>query len=312
MSALNQQIQRFHDHLLMQQGYSPQTASNYQRDLRSFCAFIETLDPSINCWQDITEAMVQRFISKQHQAGLASKTLARKLSSLRRFYRYLQQQGVRHDPTAHIQLPKGEKKLPDTLDIDQITQLLDAPAPKTDDLDILAHWWRDQAIMELFYSSGLRLSELQQLNLVDITANSEQVHVVGKGQKERIAPIGQKAQQAITQWSSYRKRWQKNDPALFISRQGKRLSTRSIQLRLQAAAKARGLEQHLHPHMLRHSFATHLLESSADLRAVQELLGHSDISTTQVYTHLDFQHLAKVYDNAHPRAKKKKPKNEES
>lgn len=305
-------ITQFIEQLLHQKGYSEHTSDNYQRDLKFFSKFLAEQTTPLNHWRQLKNFHIQSFISKQHQQGLGVKTLSRRLSSIRQFIGFLNRQGIlSNDPSEGVMLPKGEKKLPNTLDIDQLSQLLDSPPPKTDDKKKLAIWWRDQAIMELFYSSGLRLAEIQTLDVESITHQSGQVRVLGKGNKERISPVGSKADAALKQWLKHRVVFSKaiasseEEKGLFINQNGKRLSKRSIQLRLQQAAKDRGLTQHLHPHMLRHSFATHLLESSGDLRAVQELLGHSDISTTQIYTHLDFQHLAKVYDNAHPRAKKK-------
>lgn len=244
---------------------------------------------------------MRNWVAGLHRQGIGGKTLQRKLSSLRSFYQFLiRNHQLKNNPAVDIRAPKSARTLPDTLDVDSLSQLLDIPPDS-----ILAI--RDKAIMELFYSSGLRLSELTNLDLdsIDLTENS--LRALGKGNKTRVLPIGRKASDAIRMWLGKRDILAKIDEqALFVSNRGKRISQRSIQQRLNFWRKKQGLEQHLHPHKLRHSFASHILESSGDLRAVQELLGHADIGTTQIYTHLDFQHLAKVYDKAHPRARKKK------
>jgi len=220
---------------------------------------------------------------------------------LRSFYQFLiRKHQLKNNPAIDIRAPKTARTLPDTLDADTLTQLLEIPGDS-----ILAI--RDRAIMELFYSSGLRLSELVNLDTCDIDLNENILRATGKGNKTRILPIGRKAAEALNNWLQQRVILAKvEEQALFVSQRGSRISTRSVQQRLNYWRKKQGLEQHIHPHKLRHSFASHILESSGDLRAVQELLGHADISTTQIYTHLDFQHLAKVYDKAHPRARKKK------
>ncbi len=245
----------------------------------------------------------KEVVAGMHRQGIGSHSLQRKLSSLRSFYNFLiRKRKLKNNPALDIRAPKGAKKLPDTLDTDTLSQLLNIPPDS-----ILAI--RDRAIMELFYSSGLRLSELADLNLVSIDLQERSLRATGKGDKERLLPIGRKAIEALELWLAKRDNMAKSDKtALFVSMRGKRISTRSIQERLNYWRKKQGLEQHIHPHKLRHSFASHILESSGDLRAVQELLGHADISTTQIYTHLDFQHLANVYDKAHPRARRKSNK----
>jgi integrase/recombinase XerC len=223
------------------------------------------------------------------------------LSAIRSFFNFLLKKGLAdNNPAQYIKAPKQARKLPKTLDVDQISGLLEAGASSAIEI-------RDLAIFELFYSSGLRLSELTALNLADIDLTDHSLMVKsGKGGKSRILPIGSKAITAINNWLPQRlKNISVSEVALFTSTRGKRLGQRSIELRLEQWCKKKGIAEHIHPHMLRHSFASHLLESSQDLRAVQELLGHSNISTTQIYTHLDFQHLADIYDKAHPRAKKK-------
>jgi integrase/recombinase XerC len=231
--------------------------------------------------------------------------LQRALSAIRTFYHFLiRESQAKVNPAIDIATPKTPKKLPNTLDTDQVAQLLDSSTTEW-------HSVRDHAIMELFYSSGLRLSELVGTDITSIDLDESTVRVLGKGRKERIVPVGLAAITAVQRWLSIRTDLPKtnatiqDDAALFLSENGRRLGQRSVQNRVKAWALARGLPGNLHPHMLRHSFASHILESSRDLRAVQELLGHADISTTQIYTHLDFQHLADVYDKAHPRAQKK-------
>lgn len=228
------------------------------------------------------------------------------LSAIRSFYRYLlREQRVQHNPAEGMPAPKTEKRLPDTLGVDQLAAALDAPDPLASSKPLLAS--RDKAMVELFYSSGLRLAELCNLSLTDIDLSEKLIRVTGKGSKTRVVPVGVQAVRSIRQWLDHRRSIDTADTVeLFVSSQGRRLSERSIQQRIRSWGQRLGLQLPLHPHMLRHSFASHMLESSGDLRAVQELLGHADISTTQVYTHLDFQHLSRVYDKAHPRARKKK------
>ncbi len=290
---------QFAEHLKYQKQYSPHTLGAYERDLKQFSLWLKKND----C-DDIVNAdslHVRNWVAGLHRKGIGGKTLQRKLSSLRSFYQFLiRNHQLKNNPAIDIRAPKTARTLPDTLDVDVLSQLLDIPPDS-----ILAI--RDKAIMELFYSSGLRLSELTNLDLNSIDLNENILRALGKGNKTRVLPIGRKASDAIQMWLGKRDTLAKLDEqALFVSNRGKRISQRSVQQRLNYWRKKQGLEQHLHPHKLRHSFASHILESSGDLRAVQELLGHADIGTTQIYTHLDFQHLAKVYDKAHPRARKKK------
>jgi integrase/recombinase XerC len=243
------------------------------------------------------------LVATLHRQGKGGKSIQRMLSSLRTFYRWLMREGrARINPADGIRAPKSGRRLPKALDADQVNSLLDHP--HSDDPLVL----RDQALMELVYSSGLRLAEVISLDIDTIDFRDAALVVTGKGGKTRHLPVGAPALKAVKAWLKARALLVKNEQekALFISRQGSRINARSVQSRLSKAARERGLGQHLHPHMLRHSFATHMLEASSDLRGVQELLGHANLSTTQVYTHLDFQHLAKVYDSAHPRAQKKK------
>ncbi|MDN5882896.1 MAG: tyrosine recombinase XerC [Nitrosospira sp.] len=279
------------------QHLATQTRLSYLRDLRLVCAYCD--ESGIERWQDVDAHVVRAFIASRHRRGIGGRTLARNLSSLRSFVRFLIERAVlHHDPTRDMQLPRAPRKLPRTLDVDQVRRLLEIAGD-----DLLAR--RDRAIMELFYSSGLRLAELAALDsLPDLDEGL--VTVTGKGNKQRRVPVGRYAQAALQAWLQVRGQWAAADePALFVSRRGRRLGRRSIEQRLRQRAVEQGLPMSVHPHMLRHSFASHLLESSSDLRAVQELLGHADIGTTQIYTHLDFQHLARVYDNAHPRARRK-------
>jgi len=290
--------QDFLDKLRYERQLSPHTLQAYQRDLQYLAEFLDS--QSVTDLKQIDEHHIRRFIAWRHRQGIQSKSLQRQLAAVRSFFNFLLIQGrLAYNPAKGVQAPKLARKLPVTLDVDQTGQLLEIKAD--DPLAI-----RDKAILELFYSSGLRLSELVNLDLPDIDLRDAVVQVTGKGNKARRLPIGQKAIDALQNWLKRRKDFiQQDQSALFISQRGTRLSARAIQQRLRDWAIKQGIDIHVHPHMLRHSFASHMLESSGDLRAVQELLGHADISTTQIYTHLDFQHLARVYDAAHPRAKKK-------
>lgn len=272
---------------------SPHTVVNYQKDLQQFFDYAKASKEAFS---------VQSFLSQLFRQGKSPKTIQRKLSSLRQYFNYLVNEGlIDNDPTAGIKAPKAPQKLPNLLDVDEISHLLHFDP---DD------WFsvRDKAMIEVFYSTGCRLAELAGLNVNDLDFSRQTVLVTGKGNKQRLLPLGQKAIEAVNVWLKARDDKNPNDEAVFINQKGGRLTHRSIQLRLEKLAKSQASQQKLHPHMLRHSFASHLLESSSDIRAIQELLGHADISTTQVYTHLDFQYLAKAYDKAHPRANKKKDK----
>lgn len=296
MTADADWIDDFIDYIGAARRLSEHTLSNYQRDLLQLLRYCQ--EQELN-WPELENSHIRRFISRQHQRGLAPKSLARQLSSIRSFYRFLNREDhCQQNPALGVSAPKAAKKLPKVLDVDQLQQLLDQPAENPLEC-------RDLAMLELFYSSGLRLAELVSLNLTDIDFRDGSLRVTGKGQKTRILPVGRKAIKALDSWLTAREQlasFEQN--ALFVSKQGKRLSERSVQLRLKKWGLSHDQGQ-LHPHQLRHSFASHMLEASGDLRAVQELLGHADISTTQIYTHLDFQHLAEVYDNSHPRAKRK-------
>ena len=291
-------LQRYWTYLKIERQVSPHTLSNYQRQLVRVVEILQ--HAGIQQWQQVTPSVVRFVIAQSHKDGLHEKILALRLSALRRFLSYLVQLGeLKVNPATGISAPKQAKHLPKNIDTEQVQQLLanDSKEP----IDI-----RDRAIIELLYSSGLRLSELQGLNLNSINIRVREVRVIGKGNKERVVPLGRYASHAIQQWLKVRLLFNPKDEALFVSQLGNRMSHRAIQMRLETWGIRQGLNSHLNPHKLRHSFATHMLEASSDLRAVQELLGHSNLSTTQIYTHLNFQHLAEVYDSAHPRAKRKK------
>lgn len=295
---LTDSILRYLDHLTQKRMLSANTVEGYRRDLRlltEYCA-----QNQLHCHNQIQPHHIRVLIAERHRKGSKSKTLQRLLASVRGLFGFLIQQGqTQHNPAHGIRPPKGEKKLPHTLDVDQMNQLLNI-----DESDPLAV--RDLAILELFYSSGLRLSELLNMQLADYDPHERSVKVTGKGNKQRVVPVGRKAQQAIANWLPLRDQFNPESNVLFVSQRGTRLHPSTVQKRFKQWGIKQGIDRNVHPHLLRHSFASHMLESSGDLRSVQELLGHADISTTQIYTHLDFQHLAKVYDEAHPRAKKKK------
>lgn len=294
-----QEASRIDQFLGTLQHLSNHTQKAYQRDLAVLLKFVDTHD--VQKWDELDGRQIRSFVAWRHRQGIGGRSLQRNLSAARAFYRYLMGEGVaKHNPAEGVQAPKSPRRLPKLLDVDQAAQLLEI-----DDRAPLAI--RDKAILELMYSSGLRLSELVMLDMGSLDLVDAVVTVTGKGKKTRSVPVGKHAREAIRQWLKIRGGMANDEEmAIFVSQRGKRISRRSIQQRLKQWAIKQGLTNHVNPHMLRHSFASHLLESSGDLRAVQELLGHADISTTQVYTHLDFQHLANVYDNAHPRAHKKK------
>lgn len=283
--------------LNFERGLSPLTRKHYARDIEALLELSEDAG-----FSNIKSTDIRRHVASLHSKGLTGKSIARMLSSWRGFFDYLvQRHGYDHNPAKGLRAPKSAKTLPQALSIEQAIKLVDIK-----DGDVLS--LRDRAILELFYSSGLRLSELVNLNNDALDFTEGTITVTGKGNKTRIVPLGEHAAQAIQQWMACRPSLLNKDPnqeAVFISKQGKRMTARNIQYRLKAWAVKQGINSSVHPHMLRHSFASHVLQSSGDLRAVQEMLGHANISTTQVYTHLDYQHLTKVYDAAHPRARKK-------
>ena len=276
---------------------SEHTRKAYAGDLAFFLDYCKQFE--MNRWQDLDGRQIRGYITQRHRRGIGGRSLRRNLSSIRAFYNYLLSKGeVTQNPAEGITTPKVEKRLPETLDVEQSARLVEIKGDEK--LTV-----RDRAILELMYSSGLRLAECIGLNLYSIDVRDGLVTVTGKGNKMRKVPVGKYALDAVSAWLKVRSQLAAlEEVALFVSLRGKRISARSVQQRLRHWALRQGLDTHVHPHMLRHSFATHLLESSGDLRAVQEFLGHADISTTQIYTNLDFQHLASVYDQAHPRARK--------
>jgi integrase/recombinase XerC len=291
-------LERFFGYLQHERRLSSHTLKNYQRDLSRLQEYCEAM--GISEWAALDSYGVRSYVAWRHRKGLGGRSLQRELSALRSFYNYLlRERVVGNNPGIGVPAPKVEKRLPRALDVDKTGHLLDIH----DDSPLAV---RDKAMMELIYSSGLRLAELISLDLDSIDRRDATVRITGKGSKTRVVPVGRQALQALGEWLKVRGQLAMPEQrALFVSNNGKRLSPRSVQQRLRQWALKQGLDTRVHPHMLRHSFASHILESSGDLRAVQELLGHADIATTQVYTHLDFQHLAKVYDQAHPRAHKR-------
>ncbi|GIT32558.1 MAG: tyrosine recombinase XerC [Gammaproteobacteria bacterium] len=296
---LDRHIDSFLSHLEVVRHLSPHTISSYRRDLDSFFTFLKEKNDS---WEEVQDHQVRGFVAQERRRGLSARSIQRALSSIRSFFNYLlDEEVVETNPAANISSPKSAQLLPKALDTDLVKRLLDFKPQG--DIEI-----RDKAMVELLYSSGLRLSELCGLNMDSISIKERSCRVVGKGNKTRDLPVGEKAIQSLRDWLLVRENISSDaNKALFLNKNGKRISTRSVQLRLERLSKKRGLPM-VNPHMLRHSFASHILESSGDLRAVQEMLGHSDIGTTQIYTKLDFQHLSKVYDDAHPRAKSRKSK----
>jgi len=292
-------IDRFASHLAHERRVSPHTVAAYRRDLLTLTEFCERR--GIAVWSGLDHSLMRTYAAAAHGAGLDPRSIQRRLSAVRTFYDFLMREGLSaRNPATDVPAPKTKRRLPATLDADQMGRLL---AFRVDD-SLSA---RDKAIMELFYSSGLRLAELVGLELSAVDLADRTVRVLGKGSKTRIVPIGRQAIAALKKWLSERAGLARADvQALFVGRSGRPLSVRAVQLRVGAWGRRQGIGVHVHPHMFRHSFATHLLESSGDLRGVQELLGHANVGTTQVYTHLDFQRLAAVYDAAHPRARRLK------
>lgn len=296
--SLAEQISHFLEYLCVEKRASPHTIDNYGRDLAKLRAFAD--EAHLTTAAQIDSGHIRHWLALLHQRRLSPRSLQRWLSALRSFFAHAgKYQWIKASPVIGISAPKAGRNLPRTLDADAVTRYVEAP----DD-----NWLecRDRAMVELLYASGLRLSELVSLDLTSISMAQGELRVVGKGRKERQLPIGRHAITALGKW--LRRRTEVNlidTEALFVSQRGRRIAPRTVQDRIQRLGVVQGMDQPVHPHMLRHSFASHLLESSGDLRAVQELLGHSNIATTQIYTHLDFQHLAQVYDKAHPRARKK-------
>ena len=290
--------ERFCRHLGDERGLSARTVEAYRRDLAAFARYLESAQ--VRDWPAVEAGVVRGFVAWRHRHEVGGRSIQRGLSALRTFFDFCMREAVMaRNPARAVSAPKARKRLPNALDTDRVGGLvaLDGDDPLS---------LRDRAMLELTYSSGLRLSELCSLDVADVDVEDGLVKVLGKGRKERAVPVGRHAREAIRAWLPVRASLAgAGEAALFVSRRGQRISARSVQSRFARRAVERGTGVHVHPHMLRHSFATHLLESSGDLRAVQELLGHADVGTTQVYTHLDFQHLASVYDRAHPRARKK-------
>jgi integrase/recombinase XerC len=303
-------VERFRRYLNTERRLSPHTDKGYARDLAALVKFCD--GAGLADWKALDTQRIRTFAAHSHAKGLGPRSIQRRLSAVRSFYEFLLREGhgaaagdgrrgarVTHNPAHEVRAPKAARRLPHTLDADQMARLLAIPAG----VGLVA---RDRAIMELLYSSGLRLAELVSLEVTSVDLKDRMVRVLGKGGKARIVPVGRLAVDALKAWLKERVALVKaGEAALFVGRNGKRLGPRAVQLRVGYWARRQGLGVHVHPHLFRHSFASHLLESSGELRGVQELLGHADISTTQIYTHLDFQHLARIYDATHPRARRK-------
>jgi integrase/recombinase XerC len=285
----------------------------YTRDLQALVAYCERT--GLDTWSAVDNGHLRSFAARLHASGLGPRSIQRRLSAVRSFYEFLQREAhalrgaaadeerdvvrIRSNPGQDVRAPKAARRLPETLDADQMARLLEIPAGEP-------FAARDRAIMELLYSSGLRLAEIVGLDMASLDPRDRVVHVVGKGSKMRVVPVGRMALKALEQWMAERAGLARPDEqALFVGRSGRRLGRRAVELRVAYWARRQGLSIHVYPHLFRHSFASHLLESGAELRGVQELLGHADIATTQIYTHLDFQHLARIYDATHPRARRK-------
>jgi integrase/recombinase XerC len=294
----HQELADFLQRLKTERRLSPHTVAAYQHDLNALLGFCER--ERIASFDTLDSYAVRRFAAESHRRGLGARSVARRLSAVRTFLNYLIELGVlKSNAGVHVQAPKAPRRLPATLDTDQVASLLaiEGREPLT---------LRDRAMLELFYSSGLRLAELVRLNLGDVDVADRTVRVLGKGSKARVVPVGAKALAALSDWLAVRVELaHTGESAMFVSQRGDRVSPRTVQKRVNDWARRQGAPTGVHPHMLRHSFATHVLESSRNLRAVQEMLGHASLSTTQIYTHLDFQHLASVYDQAHPRARRR-------
>jgi len=305
-------VAQFRRYMTVERNLSAHTDSNYARDLAALIKFCDA--QKIDDWSVVDSQHVRMFAAHSHSKGLAGRSIQRRLSAVRSFFEYLVQEtrvqelarerptdliNVRRNPAIDVRAPKARRRLPETLDADQMASLLEIPAG-----DIFVT--RDRAIMELLYSSGLRLAELVSLDVSGLDLTDRVVKVRGKGNKERIVPVGTEARGALKQWLKERTAIAKSgETALFVGRGGERLGRRAVQTRVAYWARRQGVSTRVYPHLFRHSFASHLLESGGDLRGVQELLGHADIATTQIYTHLDFQHLARIYDKTHPRARRK-------
>ena len=291
-------IDKFIGHLGFERRLSPLTLKHYSRDLDAFRRWCLSRD--LADWSDIDSEHVRSFSAACYRRGLSARSIQRMLSAIRMFFRYLRREKhLKANPAEGVRAPKSGKRLPGNLDADRMARLLDIKGKGP----VVA---RDRAILELLYSSGLRLSELTGLDIDSVHMADATVGVTGKGSKERIVPVGRYALNALSAWREQRPLLANpEERALFVSQRGTRLKPRSVQARVDYWGRRQGIDTRVYPHLFRHSFATHLLESSHDLRGVQELLGHANIGTTQIYTHLDFQHLAQIYDKTHPRARRK-------
>ncbi|MEJ2766485.1 tyrosine recombinase XerC [Photobacterium sp. MCCC 1A19761] len=298
-AGLEKPLLRFYEYLRSERELSLHTQHNYKRQLTTMAE--QLVDLGVTDWQTVDAAWVRQLASKGMRDGLKASSLSMRLSALRSFLDYLVHQGdLKANPAKGVSAPRKARPLPKNLDVDEMDQLLDVN--EDDPLSI-----RDRAMMELMYGAGLRLSELVNLDVRDISLSKGDIRVIGKGDKERVVPFAGLARDWVGHWLKVRGQLAAGDePGLFVSKLGQRISTRNVQKRMAEWGQKQAVSSHINPHKLRHSFATHMLESSGDLRAVQELLGHANLSTTQIYTHLDFQHLAQVYDEAHPRAKRSK------
>ncbi|MEO8459786.1 MAG: tyrosine recombinase XerC [Dokdonella sp.] len=294
-TSLREAVDRFLSYLHVERRYSPATLKGYARALTQLQAHAEAA--SLSHWHDVTTAQLQALVAQEHRRGLGPASLAALLSACRSFFRFLARDGeVSLNPAVGVRTPKLRRKLPNVLDVDEASSLVDLRATDRDAP-------RDHALLELLYSSGLRVAEIVSLRWSDLDSGEGLLTVVGKGSKTRIVPVGSKALAALATLRDQQS--PAGDDAIFVGRQGRSMSTNAVRERVKRRAREQGVWKRVYPHLLRHSCASHMLESSGDLRAVQELLGHADIGTTQIYTHLDFQHLAKVYDAAHPRARRK-------
>jgi integrase/recombinase XerC len=294
-----QHAEQFLSHLGLERRLSRHTVTSYRRDLTCLAAFCDR--EGICAWEQLKPHHLRSFAAVSHGAGLNPRSIQRRLSGARSFLKYLIREGhLSRNPAVGVSAPRAPRRLPATLDVDQMARLLQVRGHDPITL-------RDRAMLELFYSSGLRLGEVVGLDIGDMDLTDGMARVTGKGRRTRLVPVGRHAREALRAWLSVRTTLARaEEKALFVGARGSRISPRSIQTRVNYWARRSGLGQRVHPHLFRHSFATHVLESSGDLRSVQEMLGHANIGTTQIYTHLDFQHLAQIYDKAHPRAKKKK------
>ncbi|MGF1693329.1 tyrosine recombinase XerC [Photobacterium kagoshimensis] len=296
-ASLEKSLNRFYEYIRSERELSLHTQHNYKRQLTTMAEQLVAL--GVTDWQQVDAGWVRQLASKGMRDGLKASSLSMRLSALRSFFDYLVQIKVlAANPARGVSAPRKARPLPKNLDVDEMDQLLNVN--EDDPLSI-----RDRALMELMYGAGLRLAEIVGVNVRDISLSKGDLRVIGKGDKERVVPFAGLAREWVAKWLKVRGQLAANgEPALFVSKLGTRISTRNVQKRMAEWGQKQSVSSHISPHKLRHSFATHMLESSGDLRAVQELLGHANLSTTQIYTHLDFQHLAKVYDESHPRAKR--------